>query len=161
MKKAVLSLGSNLGNRQGILKTAVKSINETESTRVTAISRVYETDPWGGIEQPDYLNLCVEIETCLSPEELLCEMQRIERGGHRTREVRWGARTLDIDIIIYEGEKREAETLTLPHPRFKERSFVLRPMLDLYPELNALGEVFPHCSDCGDPLEVRETDISL
>lgn len=161
MKKAVLSLGSNLGDREETLKNAVRRIDGIEGVRVTAVSGVYETDPWGGIEQPDYLNVCVEVETLLSPERLLSEMQRIENEAHRTREIRWGARTLDVDIIVYEGEKRETETLILPHPRFKTRAFVLRPLCDIYPELNALGEKFPHYSDCGDPLEVRETDISL
>lgn len=161
MKKAVLSLGTNLGDREGFLRNAVKSINEREDTRVTALSKVYETDPWGGVEQPDYLNICVEIETSLTPEELLSAMQKIETEAHRTREIRWGARTLDIDIIIYEGETRETEVLLLPHPRFKERAFVLRPLADIYPDLNALGEDFPHYSHCGDPLEVRETDIYL
>ena len=161
MKKAVLSLGTNLGDREGYLKTAIKSINGIKDTRITAISKVYETAAWGNVEQPDFLNVCVEVETILFPEELLLACQKIENEAHRVRAIRWGARTLDIDIIIYEGVMSETETLILPHPRFKERAFVLRPLLDIYPHLNALGVGFPHYLNCGDPLEVRETDIVL
>ncbi len=147
MKKALLSIGSNMGDREGYLKFAVKSLSKLKGTRVTAVSDIYETAPVGGVEQGDFLNICVEIETEFSPAGLLRETQKIENGAGRTRDIRWGPRTLDVDIILYEGTECDLETLTIPHPRFTERGFVLRPMADIYPSLSALGFDFSRALD--------------
>ena len=142
LRKAVLSLGSNMGDSDAILDKALAGIDALPSTRLTKVSPRYVTAPWGGVEQDDFINLCAEIETAFSPEGLLCALQKLERDAHRVRTVRWGPRTLDIDIVLFEGVTCESERLTLPHPRFTERAFVLRPLTDLYPDKTALGVDF-------------------
>ena len=128
--RAFLSLGSNLGDRRAYLKAAVDSLPD-----VVAVSPLYETDPVGGPEQGAYLNLVVELATSLSPDQLLGICHRIETASDRVRDVRWGARTLDIDILWMQGIVQDSERLTSPHPRWKERRFVLAPLRDLAPDL--------------------------
>ncbi len=113
---AVLALGSNLGARQQELQRAVDQLAATPGLRVTAVSPVYETDPVGGPEQPDYLNAVVLAETGLPAPDLLRRAHAIEAAARRTREVRWGPRTLDVDIIAYGDEVSADPPLTLPHP---------------------------------------------
>ena len=128
--RAFLSLGSNLGDRRSFLRQAIESLPD-----VVAVSPVYETDPVGGPDQGPYLNLVVELHTSLSPNQLLGICHRIETAAERVREVRWGARTLDIDIIWMDGVTMDEERLTIPHPRWRQRRFVLAPLRDLAPEL--------------------------
>lgn len=128
--RAFLSLGSNLGDRRELLRDAVDSLPD-----VVAVSPVYETAPVGGPEQDNFLNLVVQLETSLSPHQLLGVCHRIESSAERVREVRWGPRTLDIDIIWMDGVTMDEERLTIPHPRWKERRFVLAPLRDLAPDL--------------------------
>jgi len=128
--RAFLSLGSNLGDRRSHLRQAIESLPD-----LVAVSPVYETDPVGGPSQGSYLNLVVELSTTLSPTRLLGVCHRIETAADRVRDVRWGARTLDIDILWMDGITRGDERLTIPHPRWKERRFVLAPLRDLAPEL--------------------------
>lgn len=128
--RSFLSLGSNLGDRRAHLSQAIESLPD-----VVAVSPVYETDPVGGPEQGPYLNLVVELATRLGPTQLLGVCHRIETAAERVREVRWGARTLDIDILWMDGVTRDDERLIIPHPRWKERRFVLAPLRDLAPEL--------------------------
>lgn len=128
--RAFLSLGSNLGDRRALLRDAVDSLPD-----VVAVSPVYETAPVGGPEQDNFLNLVVQLETALSPHQLLGVCHRIESSAERVREVRWGPRTLDIDIIWMDGVTMDEERLTIPHPRWKERRFVLAPLRDLAPDL--------------------------
>lgn len=139
MKHVVLSLGSNMGDSRRTLSAAVRAIGRLPSTKVTRTSRLYRTAPWGGVAQDDFLNLAVEIATDLSPSDLLTHLQQLELAAGRVRDIRWGPRTLDIDIVLYEGFVSDDPLLTLPHPRYTERAFVLRPMLDLYPDGTALG----------------------
>jgi 2-amino-4-hydroxy-6-hydroxymethyldihydropteridine diphosphokinase len=128
--RAFLSLGSNLGDRRALLRDAVDSLPD-----VVAVSPVYETAPVGGPEQDNFLNLVVQLETSLSPHQLLGVCHRIESSAERVREVRWGPRTLDIDIIWMDGVTMDEERLTIPHPRWKERRFVVAPLRDLAPDL--------------------------
>jgi 2-amino-4-hydroxy-6-hydroxymethyldihydropteridine diphosphokinase len=128
--RAFLSLGSNLGDRRALLRDAVDSLPD-----VVAVSPVYETAPVGGPEQGSFLNLVVQLDTELTPTQLLGVCHRIESSAERVREVRWGPRTLDIDIIWMDGVTMDDERLTIPHPRWKERRFVLAPLRDLAPEL--------------------------
>jgi 2-amino-4-hydroxy-6-hydroxymethyldihydropteridine diphosphokinase len=128
--RAFLSLGSNLGDRRALLSDAVDSLPD-----VVAVSPVYETAPVGGPEQDNFLNLVVQLDTTLSPHQLLGVCHRIESSAERVRDVRWGPRTLDIDIIWMDGVTMDEERLTIPHPRWKERRFVLAPMRDLAPDL--------------------------
>lgn len=132
MSRAVLALGSNLGDRLGTLQAAVDLLAPA-GVRVVALSAVYETAPVGGPEQPDYLNAVALADTDLAPGELLAVTQGIETGLGRERSQRWGARTVDIDIVAYDDLVSDDTRLTLPHPRAAERAFVLRPWLDVDP----------------------------
>ncbi len=134
--RAFLSLGSNLGDRRKFLADAVASLPS-----VVAVSPVYETDPVGGVEQQPFLNLVAELDTQLSGHELLRICQRLESAAHRVRETRWGPRTLDVDIIWMEGVTVKDDRLELPHPRWKDRKFVLAPLRDLAPDLVSAAEL--------------------
>jgi 2-amino-4-hydroxy-6-hydroxymethyldihydropteridine diphosphokinase len=129
--RAFLSLGSNLGYRRQFLAEAVGSL----ASSVVAVSPVYETDPVGGPDQGAFLNLVVQLETALSPRELLAVCHRLESGAQRVRMQRWGPRTLDVDIIWIDGVTVDEPDLQIPHPRWLERTFVLAPLADLAPEL--------------------------
>ena len=128
--RAFLSIGSNLGDRRRYLRHAVETLPD-----VVAVSPVYETDPVGGPPQDPFLNLVVELDTDLSPNRLLGLCHRIEASADRARDVRWGPRTLDLDIIWIDGVTMDDPNLTIPHPRWKERRFVLAPLRDLAPDL--------------------------
>jgi len=132
-RRVVLAIGANLGDRLGTLQACVNAIGGLPDTDVLAISPVYQTAPVGGPAQPDYLNAVLAVLTGLGPAELLEAAHRIEAGFGRVREVRFGPRTLDVDIISYSGEVSDDPVLTLPHPRAHERAFVLAPWLDIDP----------------------------
>lgn len=127
---AYVALGSNLGDRRSHLRYGVANL-----PGVTRLSGVYETDPVGGPEQGPYLNVVAELSTNLDPFELLENCLAIEAGAGRERIVRWGARTLDLDVLLWDDAKIETRNLTVPHPRMWERRFVLQPLSDLAPEL--------------------------
>jgi 2-amino-4-hydroxy-6-hydroxymethyldihydropteridine diphosphokinase len=131
MTRAFLSLGSNLGDRRHFLEEAVESLGST----VVAVSPVYETDPVGGPDQGRFLNLVVQLDTDLSPRDLLAVCHRLESAAQRVRTQHWGPRTLDVDIIWIDGVELDEADLQVPHPRWSERTFVLRPLQDLAPEL--------------------------
>ena len=135
MSTAYLALGSNLGDRAALLRGALISLERGGAVRVVAESSVYETAPVGGPEQPDYLNMVVAVETSLNPEALLERCLAAEAEHGRVRRERWGARTLDIDLLIYGGASMQTERLTLPHPRMTERAFVLVPLAEIAPGL--------------------------
>ena len=134
MTAVVLALGSNLGDRQDILQGAVDAIVGLPGVRVTAVSPVYETVPVGGPPQPDYLNAVVLADVTIAARELLDRLHEVEAAFDRVRLVRWGPRTLDIDIIAVAGERSDDPDLTLPHPRAHERAFVLAPWHDADPD---------------------------
>lgn len=129
MSRAVLSVGSNIGDRMGHLQGALDAL--AERVDVIAISGIFETSPVGGPEQDDFLNAVIIVETTLAPHELLELCQQVEADRDRVREVRWGPRTLDVDIIAMDGTVLDDSTLTLPHPRAHERAFVCVPWLDV------------------------------
>lgn len=127
---AIVALGSNLGDREGFLRLAVERLGD-----VTKMSRVYETDPVGGPSGQDaFLNMVVEVRTMLDPYAFLRRCRQIEADGMRQRTVRWGPRTLDVDVLFYEEITIDDPILTLPHPRCAERRFVLAPLSDIAPE---------------------------
>ena len=134
MTAVVLALGSNLGDRQDILQGAVNAIVGLPGVRVTAVSPVYETVPVGGPAQPDYLNAVVLADAARPPRELLDRLHEIEAAFDRVRLLRWGPRTLDIDIVVFDSERSDDPELTLPHPRAHERAFVLAPWHDVDPD---------------------------
>lgn len=133
-RRAVLALGSNLGDRGDILQGGVDAIAGIEGVQLTAVSPVYETVPVGGPPQPDYLNAVVLADVTIPARELLEELHEVEAVFDRVRLVRWGPRTLDIDIITVDGERSDDPDLTLPHPRAHERAFVLAPWHDVDPD---------------------------
>jgi len=133
--RAYLALGSNLGDRLALLQGAVDRLATAPGTRVIACSRVYETAPVGGPPQDAYLNAVVEIDTALDPHALLALAQQLERDARRVRAERWGPRTLDIDILLYDDVRLDEPDLVIPHPRMWERGFVLAPLRDLAPHL--------------------------
>ncbi|MFJ4931474.1 2-amino-4-hydroxy-6-hydroxymethyldihydropteridine diphosphokinase [Streptomyces sp. NPDC088736] len=140
-KRAVLSLGSNLGNRLETLQGAVDALEDTPGVRVKAVSPVYETEPWG-VEpgsQPSYLNAVVVLRTTLPPSSLLERAHAIEEAFDRVRDERWGARTIDVDIVAYADVVSDDPVLTLPHPHAHERAFVLAPWHDVDPEAQLPG----------------------
>lgn len=134
MTAVVLALGGNLGDRKDILQGAVDAIVGLPGVRVTAVSPVYETVPVGGPPQPDYLNAVVLADAARPARELLDRLHEIEAAFDRVRLVRWGPRTLDIDIIVFDSERSDDPELTLPHPRAHERAFVLAPWHDVDPD---------------------------
>jgi 2-amino-4-hydroxy-6-hydroxymethyldihydropteridine diphosphokinase len=127
----VIALGSNLGDRLAHLQAAVDLLAATAGIRVTAVSPVYQTDPVGGPDQPDYFNAVLLAETTLPPAGVLAAAHAAEAARERTRTIRWGPRTLDVDIISYDGLVSDDPVLTLPHPRAHERTFVLAPWRDV------------------------------
>lgn len=129
--RAVLGLGANLGDSLAALQGAVDALAADERTEVTAISGVWQTTPVGGPEQPDYLNAVVVVGTTRDPWQLLEMCQRIEADAGRVRTVRWGPRTLDIDILAVDGQRWADPDLSLPHPRAAERAFVLAPWAEV------------------------------
>ncbi|KXG08239.1 2-amino-4-hydroxy-6-hydroxymethyldihydropteridine diphosphokinase [Anoxybacillus rupiensis] len=128
---AYIALGSNIGQRILYLYKAVQKLAEHPQISVIQTSSIYETDPVGYIQQNKFLNMVVQIQTSLSPFELLEETQKIEQELGRKREIRWGPRTIDLDILLYNRENIETEQLTIPHPRMAERAFVLVPLFEL------------------------------
>lgn len=135
MTRAFLGLGSNLGDRARYLDDAVAALRADAAVGLVAVSPRYETDPVGGPEQDPFLNLVVELDTGLSPRELLVVAQGLEAAAERVREVRWGPRTLDVDVLWVDGVTVADDDLVVPHPRMGERRFVLAPLRDLAPDL--------------------------
>ena len=131
---AFLGLGSNLGDRLTNLQAAVDALQTEPGLRVTASSRVWETVPVGGPPQPDFLNAVVRAETDLSARDLLDVARRVEQRMVRVRKERWGARSLDVDILLYDEEHIDEPELVVPHPRLAQRAFVLLPLLELDPD---------------------------
>jgi 2-amino-4-hydroxy-6-hydroxymethyldihydropteridine diphosphokinase len=135
--RAYIGLGSNLGNSAASLRSAVLRLADLGT--VAAASPVYETDPVGYEDQPVFLNAVVALDTTLPPETLLAELHAIEAELKRERSTRWGPRTLDLDLLWYGGREIETPALIVPHPRAREREFVLRPLADIAPDAEIGG----------------------
>ena len=131
--EAFLGIGSNLGDRLGNLQGAVDLLGASRGVHVRRSSRVWETHPVGGPSQPEFLNVVVEVDTDLDPLDLLHVCNRVEAELGRVREVHWGPRTIDIDVLLIDGLTIDDPALTVPHPRMHQRAFVLLPLLDLEP----------------------------
>jgi 2-amino-4-hydroxy-6-hydroxymethyldihydropteridine diphosphokinase len=139
--KAVIALGSNLGNRELNIDSAIAEL--AKIIEITHLSTNHETDPVGGPEQPKFLNAVAIADSHLDPRELLIAMLEIENKLGRKRDIHWGPRTIDLDLIIFGNEVIDSEVLVLPHPRAHERKFVLEPWLEIDPaaEIPGLGQV--------------------
>jgi 2-amino-4-hydroxy-6-hydroxymethyldihydropteridine diphosphokinase len=133
MTRAHVGLGSNLGDRLATLDAAVRALDADDLTHVMAVSRVYETEPVGGPEQDPYLNAVAVLETDRSPHQLLDLLLATEASLGRVRAERWGPRTADLDLLLYDGPPVDSPELTVPHPRARERAFVLVPLCDADP----------------------------
>ncbi|OKL35795.1 2-amino-4-hydroxy-6-hydroxymethyldihydropteridine diphosphokinase [Domibacillus mangrovi] len=126
-----LSLGTNMGDRELFLKEAVKLLCQKEKMHIEVVSSIYETDPVGFIDQPPFLNIVLKARTSLSAVEVLGVCMEIENELGRKRDLRWGPRTIDLDILLYNHDNIKSENLIIPHPRMKERAFVLIPLVEI------------------------------
>jgi 2-amino-4-hydroxy-6-hydroxymethyldihydropteridine diphosphokinase len=161
-RRTVLSLGSNLGDRLDNLQGAIDALFDAPGLDFVAISPVYETKPVGGPEQDDFLNVVLIADSRLTPESLLERLLSIEEAMDRTRAVRWGPRTLDIDIVTMGDLTSEAPELRLPHPRAHERAFVLAPWSDVEPEASLpQGRVTDLLATVADQKVCRRDDLSV
>ena len=139
-ERVYLSLGGNLGDPAKAMGAALRILDEDPSTEVVKVSSLYRTPPWGKTDQPDFLNAAAEIETGLSPRELLDLCLEAERRLKRVRQERWGPRLVDIDIVVF-GDRRINEAgLDIPHPRMLERAFVLVPLAEIAPDFMVEGD---------------------
>ncbi len=156
-----LCLGSNMGDRFNLLQNTVSMFTLIKACSIIRTSAIYETEPWGNVKQGWFLNVVVEMKTTLTPEELLMKCQEIERfmGRERSKEVRWGERVIDIDIILYDKEVMNKDNLVIPHQYMHKRAFVLVPLLELIPDFEhpVLDKTI---SELYDDLEVVE-DVVL
>jgi 2-amino-4-hydroxy-6-hydroxymethyldihydropteridine diphosphokinase len=159
-KNIYLGLGSNQGDREKNLLLAIKKINTGAGT-VVAVSPVYQAEPWGKTDQPEFLNQVIALETSFQPRELLAKLLAIESGMGRTRDVHWGPRTIDLDILFF-GERIINESdLTIPHPGIADRNFVLMPLNELAADLihPLLQKTCRQLlKECKDPLTVKLFD---
>lgn len=131
MKIAYIALGTNLGNRIENLKRALRMLNEDENIFIQTVSSIYETAPVGGPDQGPFLNACAELNTNLSPQDLLAKMLSIEDRMGRVREEKWGPRLIDLDLLTYENQIINTDFLKLPHPLMEERDFVMAPLNEI------------------------------
>ncbi|MBP1153512.1 MULTISPECIES: 2-amino-4-hydroxy-6-hydroxymethyldihydropteridine diphosphokinase [unclassified Paenibacillus] len=128
---AYIGLGSNMGDRERYLRDAVRFLQESAEVRVTGESGLYETDPVGYVDQAQFLNQVVEVSTTLDPERLFERMLDIELRLNRKRDIRWGPRTIDLDLLLFGERSQDSPDLILPHPRMMERAFVLVPLIEV------------------------------
>lgn len=131
--RAYIAMGSNMGDKQAYLDGAVRALNETDGCQVQKVSSFLVTPPYGGVEQDDFLNGCLELKTTLDPQELLDRLHEIEQAAHRERLIHWGPRTLDLDILMYDDLVMETEDLIIPHVEMHMRDFVLKPLAEIAP----------------------------
>lgn len=132
--KAYISLGSNMGDRGFHLEESCRRLATHPDIQLIKESGIYETKPWGLTDQPDFWNQVIELETSLSPLSLLDVCQDIENSLGRVRKIRWGPRTIDIDLLSYDNKEWKHERLILPHPRMEQREFVLAPLREIAPD---------------------------
>lgn len=162
----LLGLGSNIGDREKNIKSAIYQLNKRGKVTIEKISSLYETKPVGLVSQPNFLNLVVSIHTKLTPYELLEECLYTEMQLGRVRKQRWGPRNIDIDILVYHNYVIQDEVLEIPHPRLHERAFVLIPLLDIarnipvYHKLTP-GELLQRIGDNGDVALYKKMDLDF
>ena len=140
---AFVGIGSNLGDREANLRSAIELLSAEDGIEVVAVSEVRETEPVGPVDQGPFLNGVVQVKTALPPVELLERLLSVESRLGRVRAERWGPRTIDLDLLLYGSERVDEPGLTVPHPRLHERRFALEPLLDLDPtlEIPELGPI--------------------
>ena len=131
MSTAFVGIGTNMGNRIENIEKALNALNLLPDTKVLAVSNIYETLPWGGVEQPNFLNGVIKLQTDLSPKALLGALLGIEAAMGRVRTIKNGPRVLDLDLLTFDSEVINTKELTLPHPFMLQREFVLKPLTEL------------------------------
>ncbi len=142
-----------MGIREDYLLLGLKALNNENGIEIKSVSSIYETDPVGYLDQQDFLNMVVEVSTTYKPEQLLEITQKIESKAKKNTPVRWGPRTLDLDILLYNQENIKMDDLLIPHPRMSERSFVIIPLMELNPQL-----MLPHEQETVSEIYRRLTD---
>lgn len=135
MTTAFLGLGSNLGERESHIREALCRLDEHQGIRVERVSSLYETAPVGYTDQPDFLNAVAEVRTELGPRDLLETVLGIEKEMGRTRNLRWGPRVIDIDLLLFGDSAIDAPDLVIPHPRMADRAFAMAPLAEIAPDL--------------------------
>lgn len=140
---AYLSIGSNIEDREKNIHDACNLLKREKGVNILSVSSIYETDPVGYTDQGKFLNIAVKVETELIAEDLLDKCLQIEKEMGRTRKIRWGPRTIDLDILLYNNENIETEKLIVPHPRMHERAFVLVPLLEIDPAVQLPNATTP------------------
>lgn len=158
---AYIGLGGNLGDVFANMKSALRALDLSNQISVKSISNVYKTPPWGMEDQDWFLNACVSVETSLTPQELLKACLEAELELKRVRNVRWGPRTIDLDVLIFGEEHIVEENLQVPHPRIHERAFVLKPMADIAPDLPLQGKTIAEWLKNIDTSEIQKIDRTL
>jgi 2-amino-4-hydroxy-6-hydroxymethyldihydropteridine diphosphokinase len=133
--KAYIGLGSNLGERESMIRQALEALSSLPGTELLRASSLYDTEPVGEVDQPNFLNAVAEVETELPPQQLLWNLQLIEKRLGRERTRRWGPRVIDLDLLLYADEVIEEPSLRVPHPELARRAFVLVPLVELEPQL--------------------------
>ena len=164
MGRVFVSLGSNIGDRLGFLQKAVDGLGSVGGSKIKAVSPVYETEPLGKKDQPQFLNAAVELESLLSPDSILVNLKQIERMVGRTRSQKWGPREIDLDLIYVGDLVVKSPMLTLPHPEVIARRFVLMPLTDIAPDfVDPLRKrtVRELLSSCPDVCDVAKTSLML
>ncbi|MBC8450715.1 2-amino-4-hydroxy-6-hydroxymethyldihydropteridine diphosphokinase [bacterium] len=140
MTRTWIGLGSNQGDRADQIATALREVDALKRSRVVCVSSLYETAPIGKTDQPFFLNVVAEVETDRDPHGLLRDLLAIEQRMGRSRTVRWGPRTIDLDVLIFGDISEASDDLTIPHPRLAERAFVLVPLVEIAPDVLVPGE---------------------
>jgi len=139
-ERAWVGLGANLGDPVAQVRSALRDLDAITQTRLVRASSLYRSAPWGGVEQPPFVNAVAEVETSLAPRELLDALLAIEQRHGRVRDgSRWGPRTLDLDLLVHADHRFDGDGLTLPHPHLAERAFVLVPLAEIAPDLRVPG----------------------
>lgn len=161
MNTVYLGIGTNIGNRLENLSSSVESLTHLPNTTVQAVSAVYETEPWGYKEQDNFYNICVKVESELSPNAMLGACLGIEAAFGRLRPFKNSPRIIDIDVLLYNNITMESYELTIPHPRISERAFVLVPLKDVLPTLKIDNINFNYFYDECDKTTVIKTDYTI
>lgn len=156
-----IGMGGNVGDVATAMQWALQAIGADAGCRLISVSPVYRTAPWGLVNQPDFLNCCVSLHTSMTPLAFLDCVQQVEKAGGRVRDIRWGPRTLDIDVLTFGAMDISNERLTVPHPRMLERAFVMVPLADIAPDVVVAGAKVAQYAAGFDRDGITETDIAL
>lgn len=159
MKIAYLGIGGNIGDTKTNIEETIELLENSDDIKVTKTSSFYETEPVGYTDQAWFLNVVVEIETSLEPLKLLDYCQKIENELKRERTIRWGPRTIDVDILLYEDFSSDSQILTVPHPRMTERAFAMIPLYEINSSLTINGIDIKHIVENLNGEEIRKSSI--